>query len=343
MADEIYLEDPEDEVTPTFQYEIMNYPADTTLRGYVDMWDRSELVIPDFQRKFVWDQVRASKLIESFLLGLPIPGVFLFKRRDKSSYLIIDGQQRIRSIIAFMKGEFKDRKFQLKNVSDKWSGKRFTDLSEEEQFRLQGAVLRSTIIQQISPDDHTSIYLIFERLNSGGVNLSPMEIRQCVSNSPFMDHLKSLNDDENWRRIIGQDQPDIRLRDVELILRCLALHNRFEQYDKPMKGFLNEYAEREKINPSDYDESKRVFSEVCSAIIEQLGEKPFHFKGRLNYGLLDSVLSSLLKVGPKENLKVAFKGLIADKEFEQSITLNTSDVLPVKTRIGLALAAFSDN
>lgn len=107
-------ESSEEEASKPSQYEIMNYPADTTLSGYEELWDRNQLVVPDFQRAFIWDQVKASKLVESFLLGLPVPGVFLFKSHGSSNYLIIDGQQRIRSVVSYLKGRIHDRVFKLK-------------------------------------------------------------------------------------------------------------------------------------------------------------------------------------------------------------------------------------
>lgn len=97
-------EPPEEEREPKLEYEIMNYPADITLGGYVDHWDRKELTVPDFQRMYVWDRIKASKLVESFLIGLPVPGTFLYKERVKAGYLIIDGQQRITSVVSFIKG-----------------------------------------------------------------------------------------------------------------------------------------------------------------------------------------------------------------------------------------------
>ncbi|WP_300304351.1 DUF262 domain-containing protein [Ferrovibrio sp.] len=106
-------ESAEEEQSPLLNYEILNYPADTTLKGYLDQWQTHQLEVPPFQRKYVWDQVKASKLIESFLIGLPVPGVFLFKERSKSGFLIIDGQQRITSVVAFQKGTFEEKKFRL--------------------------------------------------------------------------------------------------------------------------------------------------------------------------------------------------------------------------------------
>jgi hypothetical protein len=119
---EVTEEAEEDEALPPSSYEIFSYPADTTLKGYLDQWDNKQLYIPQFQRNYVWDQTRASKLIESFLVGLPVPPVFLYKPATTKSFWIIDGHQRIRSIVDFQKGLFGDSKFKLKGVDTRWVG-----------------------------------------------------------------------------------------------------------------------------------------------------------------------------------------------------------------------------
>lgn len=328
---------PEDEQEPSLKYEIMNYPADITLGGYVDLWDRGELEVPDFQRLYVWDRVKASKLVESFLLGLPVPGVFLYKGRVKPGYLIIDGQQRIVSLIRYIKGTFDEAKFRLKNVDARYEGKAFEDLSEEDQFKLKGQTLRATIIQQINPDDDTSIYHVFERLNTGGVNLNPMEVRQCVSFGPFVSALKEMNQDKAWRKVIGKPKADKRLRDVELVLRCLALAEDHEKYEKPMKGFLNAYMEKCRAAGDNFDKVKDNFSRSCAYILEELGEKPFHLRGRLNYGALDSVMTAVLTDVNTKSLNSKFADLRADQEYDDAITYNTSDEVAVATRLEKAL------
>ncbi|HIH8983294.1 TPA: DUF262 domain-containing protein [Serratia marcescens] len=100
--DQILTEDYEDEQDISV-YQISSYPADITLKGYLDKWDGKQLIIPEFQRNYVWDQVKASKLVESFLLGLPVPGVFLYKNKGSNKLSVIDGQQRIISAIRFFK------------------------------------------------------------------------------------------------------------------------------------------------------------------------------------------------------------------------------------------------
>lgn len=329
------------EAVPSSQYEVVTYPADTTLDGYKDMWDRGELDVPEFQRAFVWDQARASKLIESFLLGLPVPGVFLFKPRKGSKYMVVDGHQRIKSIISFLGGMLGERVFKLKGVDERWNSKTFVHLSEEDQFRLKTAVLRSFVIQQIDQRDRTSIYQIFERLNTGGINLSAMEIRQCAAYSPFIKFLNRLNEDENWRRIIGKQNPDKRLRDVELILRCLALFANADGYEKPMKVFLNKHAENERDEPSDYGKIEKKFKKICERIVDELGDKPFHLRGgRLNYGYLDSVFATAMKVSTGGNLNHIIRALQDSDVYDDAITRDTSDTQVIKCRMDLALAAF---
>jgi hypothetical protein len=133
----------EDEALPGPQYEIFSYPADTTLKGYLEQWNNGQLAVPEFQRQYVWDQTRASKLIESFLLGLPVPPVFLYKPAASKSFWIIDGHQRIRSIVDYQKGTFGESKFRLKAVDERWAGKTFEELPEETRFSLETTDLRA--------------------------------------------------------------------------------------------------------------------------------------------------------------------------------------------------------
>jgi uncharacterized protein with ParB-like and HNH nuclease domain len=326
----------EDEALPAPKYEIFSYPADTTLKGYKDQWNAkpTQLVVPEFQRDYVWDQVRASKLIESFLLGLPVPPVFLYRSQDKKAFLIIDGQQRIRSAVDFQNGMFKDAAFRLKGVAEKWAGKSFRDLNEADQFQIENAVLRGMIIQQTDPKDNKSIYQIFERLNTGGVRLNPMEVRNCVSHGEFLTELREVNKLLSWRKLLGLETPDKRFKDVELILRVLALHDNVDGYEKPMKGFLNDYSS--KMSKEKFEEFKPLlenFKATCDAVLNQLGEKPFHLRGKLNFSVLDSVLVAVMKSPVPNDLKNKFAQLRADKDFESAYTYNTSDEGVLKPRI----------
>jgi|APCry1669193181_1035450.scaffolds.fasta_scaffold34464_2 hypothetical protein len=278
LAFEVTEESEEDEAIPASKYEIFSYPADTTLKVYADQWKNEQLYVPPFQRNYVWDQTRASKLVESFLLGLPVPPVFLFKPTGGKKFWIIDGQQRIGSIVAFQRGIFAESKFRLKGVDARWLGKTFDELDESERFSLETAVLRAIVIQQTDPKDHSSIYHIFERLNTGGLRLNAMEVRQCVYQSSFLNSLKEINTLQEWRDLLGLPKPDKRIKDVELLLRVIALFKDFEHYEKPMKGFLNgialEFALLEKKYDSEIEPVLTKLTAAIKLIRSQLGQRP---------------------------------------------------------------------
>lgn len=333
-------EDEQDVVT----YQIAYYPADYTLRGYLDKWKSGQLYVPRFQRNYVWDQVQASKLIESFLLGLPVPGVFIYKERKTNRLQIIDGQQRIQTAVRYFQNDFDKKVFKLKNVLPKWDGKRYQDLDEVDRFQLDDAVLRATVVQQLDPDDDSSIYQIFERLNSGGMKLSSMEIRKCVYLSQFYTLLEEINTLESWRKLIGKQQLDKRLRDVEFILRILALREYIDKYEKPMKKFLNDYmSEKRNLEGEALKRflklTRTEFTKTCNYVFEQLGEKAFHLRGRLNYAVMDSTMSiafSALQNGISD-LSKRFEKLKRDKTYFEHVTINTSDEKSVKKRFALAV------
>ncbi|MDX0277200.1 DUF262 domain-containing protein [Sinorhizobium meliloti] len=333
----------DDDALPSSKYEIFSYPADTTLKGYLDQWKNGQLYVPDFQREYVWDQTRASKLIESFLLGLPVPPTFLYKPAQSKKFWIIDGHQRIRSIVDFQKGLFNDVKFRLKGVDERWTGKTFEDLGEEERFALETTVLRSIVIQQTHPADHSSIFHIFERLNTGGIRLSAMEVRQCVYLSDLLTKIKEWNVLPTWREILGSKEVDKRLRDRELLLRVISLFHR-EKYEKPMKKFLNDCAVDFKLlqekNPEEMEKTLTDigarFLNACTMIVDRVGAKPFHLRGKLNFSALDAVIVTLMRNPDVENLTEKFKALVADKQFQDDVSFNTSDESVLNRRFDLA-------
>lgn len=342
-------EEPEEEEQDVLTYKISYYPADLTLRGYLEKSNNKQLVIPPFQRSYVWDQVKASKLIESFLLGLPVPGVFLYKERDTNKLQVIDGQQRILSAVRFFKNDFDDKSFRLKNVHPKWNGKKYEELDEADRFQLDDTVLRATVVQQLDPDDDSSVFHIFERLNTGGINLNPMEIRKCVYNGTQFSLLEDLNGLDQWRKLIGQPKQDKRYRDAELVLRVLALSHSWMSYKKPMKGYLNGYlAEVKKMKDGSKENfietTQKQMSKTFEYTLEHLGEKPFHLYGRLNYAAMDSTLVAANIAFTKgiTNFRERYENLIADPEFIQWVTKDTSDEKVLSNRIRKAIAILAD-
>ena len=270
-----------DEEIEVIVYKIANYPADYTLQGLYDKDKDKEILIPSFQRKFVWTLSQASRLIESFLLGLPVPSIFLYKEKKTQKLKVIDGQQRLRTIFGYFKGVFPDTKktFYLKGVNKKWGDKSFLDLDDPDKRRLRDSVLRAVIVEQLDPDDNTSIFHIFQRLNTGGTVLSPQEIRNCIYQGKFNDLLNELNHNQAWRKIIGLPVSNKRMRDVELILRFLGLYCKYTEYKSPMKDFLSDFMAEYRNNEVKIKEFRAIFEETVSSIDSKLSSRPFIIKG----------------------------------------------------------------
>jgi hypothetical protein len=330
------------------EYKIASYPADFTLEGLDKKVRDGELRIPKFQRQFVWSLPQASKLIESFLAGLPVPPIFLFLVQSDQTFLVVDGQQRLKTIQYFFEGYFgpelpdaKRTVFRLKGLDAKsrWADKRFSDLSAEDQRKLRNSVLRSLIVQQLDPKDDTSIYHIFERLNTGGTLLKNQEVRNCVFWGKFIDLLTELNRDSNWRMVLGKKVSDSRQKDIELILRFFAVFDELDTYEKPMKDFLNNYMARHRNPAPDWLEAHgNLFRSTCRRIVEGLGPRPFHVWAGLNSAVFDSVTVAFASVpdGKLEGVKARYSKLTQDPAFVQLVRAHTTDEDVIRRRVGTA-------
>ena len=194
----------ENDETASVTYGISSYGADYTVDGIVKRIRKGEFYIPSFQSSYVWSLPQASRFIESLLLGIPVPGVFLAKEENTNKHLVIDGQQRLKSLQFFFEGVFRE-KFHLRNVDPRWNGKSFDDLDEPNRLGLEDSIIHSTIFRQDQPaDDDTSVYHVFERLNTGGSKLYPQEIRNCIDHGAMTKLLDRCNKIKKWRDIFGK-------------------------------------------------------------------------------------------------------------------------------------------
>lgn len=331
-------------------YEILTYPADWTLEVLVDKWRKGQIAIPKFQRHFVWSQVQASKLIESFLLGLPVPAIFLYSDPEDPTHLVVDGQQRIKSIGYYFEGAFGEETqgrrtvFRLKGLDDKspYAGLTYGDLEQKHPAafaKLNDSVLRAFIIKQLDPADNTSVYLVFERLNTGGTTLTQQEIRNCIHEGPFNDLLLDLNRNSDWRAIFGTGTADKRQRDVELVLRFLALRYSVDSYEKPMKNFLNEFMRRHRwADDADLTEYAAAFEDTAAAVSHSLGDHPFHIRNGLNAAVYDSVFVAFAAHVDSVPSDIAerYDSLVdeeEDNEFLSWVSVHTTDRDTVANRL----------
>ena len=253
VVDEALLEQPGD-----IKFAITSYGADYTVDTLVKRLKLEAFYVPPFQRKFVWSQRHASRFLESLLMGLPVPGIFLYKEPVTNRHLVVDGQQRLRTLEYFYKGTFLEKKFRLTGVRDEWNNKSYEELSDADKLKLDDSTVHATILQQGEPkNSKKSLHFVFERINSGGIRLSPQEIRNCISDGPLLAVIREMNDDINWRSVFGEHR-NARLKDQELILRFLAMHERSDRYARPMREFLNDFADEYNGKRSGYPTLRSV-------------------------------------------------------------------------------------
>lgn len=242
---------------------------------------------PEFQRYYVWNEVKASRLIESLLLDIPIPVVYVAEEPNKT-YSVVDGQQRITSIASFINGKFPngdDFKLRGLQVLTELKGKSFKELSTDLQEAISSALIRLIIINNDSDQDVK--FEIFERLNLGAVKLNDQELRNSVYRGKYNDLLRDLSSHPNLLRIMGATEPNNRMIDRQLILRFFAMwRNTHLKYKAPIKRFLNrEMEEHRNPSPKELSEMHSVFEKSIDMAYSVFGAGAFR---RFNTGREDN-------------------------------------------------------
>lgn len=317
---------------------------------------RGRLVLqPDFQRQYVWDSKKASKLIESAILGIPLPIIYLSEEQDGKEY-VIDGQQRLTSFFSYIDGGFPDgRPFKLTglNVRTDLSGKKFSELSEELQDKVRYYKIRAITFQKDSSE--TLKFEIFERLNTGSVQLNDQELRNCLFRGKFNQALKDMAAEPDFMYVCGLNGPDKRMRDRELVLRFSAFfHKTYLNYKAPIRDFLNaEASEKRDLSDRELQELYAAFKNACQIIRSLLDKNAFKrfYKGKdgepnghwepkkFNASLYDILMYSFAREDKNkvyQNLDAIREALLSlmteDQEFVDSIELSTSSVQAVTRR-----------
>jgi hypothetical protein len=273
----------------------------------------------------------------------------LCKEADTQQLLVIDGQQRLLTLTHFYDGIWPSnrKEFSLKGVATKFEGATYRTLNIDDQRRLDDSPIHAIVVKQDEPsDDASSIYHIFERLNTSGVSLNPQEIRTAIYHGKFSQLLKKLNNLGAWRDIYGP--PNKLMRDQELILRFLALYFSGDEYKRPMKGFLNEFMGRHKhLSRISAERMEEAFVSTIETVHSSVGKRAFRVARVLNAPVFDAVMVGVarrLAVGPMTDLtklKEAYANLLSDQSFLAVSEMATADEESVSARLQLATTAFS--
>ncbi|MEU1256638.1 DUF262 domain-containing protein [Streptomyces chartreusis] len=302
---------------------------------------------PRFQRRDAWDKVRKSRFIESLLLGLPIPQIVLAEdKRQRGKFIVIDGKQRLLALRQFASGsslagydttEFSGyslsgldvrpdlRNYTLKDLED--DPDRIDDLNE-----LLNQTIRTVVVRNW-PDEEF-LNLVFLRLNTGSVRLSPQELRQALHPGYFTDFLDDFAvESESLHRALRLRGPDFRMRDVEILLRFFAFSEYLTTYSGNLKYFLDDTLARinQRWDQGDEDYIKHVAIE-CELAIEAtfstFGHEAFYrwsrgkYEGRFNRAVFD-IMTFYFK---EPQVRTRLRGKEADvkRAFEVLCTEDTS-------------------
>lgn len=191
---------------------------------------------PNFQRRVAWDDVRKGRLIESILVGMPIPNIVLAEAKNqRNRFIVIDGKQRLAAICDFI-----ENKFTLSglDIRPELNGSKFRDLISDDIANLENATLRSSVIRNWQ--DENFLYIIFYRLNSGSLPLSPQELRKALIGGKLLNLIESyLATSKPFHALFGI-MLDKRMRDSELVLRFLTFDRGLEHYRGDFRRFLDE-------------------------------------------------------------------------------------------------------
>lgn len=383
MNQDITWIDPEDDLETSCEdisfteYDISVSPNDFNIKTLFDFINSGVVKIPGFQRNYVWDIKRASRLIESIIIGIPIPQIFLYEEA-KNKFIVIDGQQRYMTIYFFMKKRFPRNEkrqelriifdqnkgipesifndndyfvdFNLKltitqpNIKNRFNNLNYFTLDEDDKTSFELRTIRNIIIKQNAPDDeHSVVFEIFNRLNSGGVNLKPQEIRTSLFHSSFYDMLYRINLNNKWRRLTPSSTPDLNMRDVEILLRSYAMLIDGSSYKPSMTKFLNQFSFKAKSFP---EVNIEYLENLFITFIEKLSscnadEKTFQSKtGKFNISVFESIFvfmcSDAFKEKTHEIKDIDLKKvniLKEDKEFIDATQSDTASEKNVKKRI----------
>ena len=334
----------DDEQVDVPEYWITSYGIDYDVAGLVRRLHNGDIESPTFQRGLVWKISRASRFIESLLLKLPVPGIFLYKEADSQKQLVIDGKQRLLTLRGFYDGEFADKKFKLTGLISQYNGKAYNDLTDADRRKLDDSVIHATVIRQDKPDDGgSSQYAIFERLNSESTPLTAQEIRAAIYPGAFNELLSELNDNAEWRELFGSKHN--RRRDEELILRFFALFFDHKNYRRPMKGFLNNFMSKNRdLDELTGKQLREIFDNTVSFIHAELGQMAFRPNRFVNGALCDAVMVGIarsLKTNQfPSNAESAYRNLVNDNRFLELLSVRTSSKEIVLRRLDMATSAF---
>ncbi|EAD7000743.1 DUF262 domain-containing protein [Listeria monocytogenes] len=346
-------------------YDIKVSTENRSFNELADMFSEKEIEIPDMQRSFVWDTNKCSKLIESILIGLPIPPLFFMDKGD-NRYEVIDGLQRLTAISNFILGNNwgnitnsvqRNNTAKLSPYVDPTiRGKKFVDLTASQQKKIKRSTITVIDFRQIGSEGEKAKYLIFERINTGSELLNPMQIRKALAYGSFMSSLyEAANNSTTLISIFGKQYLN-KDRHVEFMLGVYAtykvLKNEYELKSQYQKYILNDFCEHLKdeiiemefvenfneqlMSALDFFEKKDIFKKV---------DKEGNYHGNRNNNISEVFLATAIleKITLTDEVEKSYKDNIYDNIDKFAINKVNKDLLEQRYRICKGIFGVGEN
>lgn len=323
---------------------------DKSVSDIIRMIEDNEIKLdPDYQRNYIWDNKKSSLLIESIILNVPIPVIYVSQEKD-DTWSVIDGLQRLYSLKRFFECKFKLSGLEILSELNKQDIK---SLNPKALRMLKNGLLR---VIMISHDSNEEIkYDVFMRLNTGSVHLTEQELRNCLYRGSLNKLLKDFSQNKTWQKLLGLKEPHKRMADRELALRFLAIYKSWDDVNKELKGykgrmksFLNTFMSvNQNIDNKTYSEMKSAFEETIEKVLLVYGDDAFRRTNRdgirensINRAIMDVIMLSSIQhtkeelIHKRDEINNQLLNLIInDINFSNSIKNGTSDTKVITYRL----------
>ena len=341
-------EDIESEVQPIIDdsgkdRKLFTHPYDFIIRSLKDQVDDGTLVLADdFQRRRVWDDTKASRLIESLLINVPIP-VCYFAELEDGSYSVIDGQQRLTAIYRYLNDKFKLRSLRIRSDLNK---KKFSQLGISDRRSIQSRSIRCILIQK---ESHPEIrFDVFDRLNSNSVKLNRQELRNSLYKGDLNKLIKELSENKTFKKLRRSENVDKRMNDCEMILRFFAFHFDRVNYQGNLAKFFDNYLQAgRKMSSEVIHNHREIFLKTINDVDCVFGENSFRrydpindtWNKSLNRAIYDIIMLYFAEIPSgiiqqKSNTILdEFKKIFNDEGFQEDITSFPEKIVRFQSRL----------
>ncbi len=308
------------------------FVSEYTIELLVNKLQKGDFKIPDYQREFTWDESRKCKFIESIFMGLPIPFIFFWENPETGKLEIVDGSQRLRTLLEFMNNGLTLNKLEKLNMLN---GYKYKDLKESRQLKFGNRSIRGIILSESA--DLEARFDLFERINTGSLIAKPAEIRRAAFNGPFMDMIIELSEGELFKSLTPLSTKLVKERErEELIIRFFAYGDGLEEYADNVTPFINNYLNKMNSCFKKNEQNKSIY-------MERFNKTMNFIKDNFPYGFTRTQTGKAVPRARYEGIAIGTYLALAECEDEKNIIDNICKLLESKNFLAITKSDSANN